>query len=178
MSDKPFGDVKMVSVDKIKELLSQKDGSELRIGLKNAEDMGIDFSDKSIVELFDKGIAIDVVIKNVDSHDYLPTRLESQIGINDPDQLDRNSGFVKVKIVDLLTPKIEILNPLEVSGLLMRVLDNDFKVAGYMEEDSCKYTRIRIISTKNDRFLNLKEIRYLLGTTIPKDRYEFLVDEI
>ena len=38
--------------------------------------MGLDFSDKSVVDLFREGIAIDIVIKNAGEDDYLPKRLE------------------------------------------------------------------------------------------------------
>jgi len=166
----------VINVDGIKKLLSQKEGAEIRMGLKHAEVIGMDFSDKSIVELFENGIAVDIVIKNVDSEDFLPKRLEKYINMGDSDQIDRDNMFVKVKIVDLL--KGDTLNPLEISGLLLATLLNDFKVAGYMNGDSDGFTRIRVINVKKDRFLNLKEIKDLLGLIIPKDKYEFVVEEI
>lgn len=166
----------VINMDGIKKLLSQKEGAEIRMGLKHAEVIGMDFSDKSIVELFENGIVIDIVIKNADSEDYLPERLERYINMGDHNQIDRDNMFVKVKIVDLT--KGETLNPLETSGLLLAKLLNDFKVAGHMDKDSDGFTRIRVTSVKKDRFLNLKEIRDLLGIIIPKDRYEFTVDEI
>jgi len=166
----------VIKTDGIKRLLSQKEGAEIRMGLKHAEDMGMDFGDKSIVELFENGIAVDIVIKNADSGDFLPKRLEKYINIDDHDQIDRDNMFVKVKIIDL--SKGEALNPLEISGLLLATLLNDFKVAGYMDKDSEEFTRIRVINVKKDRFLNLKEIKDLLGLIIPNDKYEFVVEEI
>ena len=46
------------------------------MGLAHANSMGLDFSDKSVVDLFKEGIAIDIVIKNAEEDDYLPKRLE------------------------------------------------------------------------------------------------------
>lgn len=171
------GDVKMVMIDGIKILLSQKKDAEIRMGIKQAEDMGLDISDKSIVELFKEGIAVDVIIKSVGKEDLLPKRLQRYLEIDDPDQIDRDNGFVKVKIVNV--SQATSLNPLEVASLLLRTLPNDFKVAGYVTEDSPDgFTRIRVISTKKDRFLDLKEIRGLFGKMISPDSFEFLVDEI
>lgn len=167
----------LINADGIKRLLSESNGAQIRIGIKQAEDMGLDFSDKSIVELFKNGISVDVIIKNVGEEDFLPKRLQKYLEADDPDQIDRDNGFVKVKIVDM--SKAKVLSPLEVSGLLLGILPNDFKVAGCMDDNSpFEFTKIRVISTKKDRFLNIKEIRDLFEKMIPSDDYKFLVEDI
>lgn len=70
----------VVNVEGIKKLLSQSKNAEIRMGLAHANDMGLDFSDRSIVGLFKEGIAIDVIIKNAKEDDYLPKRLDRYVG--------------------------------------------------------------------------------------------------
>lgn len=169
-----------VNVEGIKKLLSKEEGAEIRIGLKNAESMGLDFSDESIVELFESGIAVDVIIKKVDSEDFLPNRLERPIKMVKSGQDGRDDSFVKIKIVDIL--KGEILKPVDIYSLLIGSIQNGFKVVGYIDKDSNSdpdgFTDIvKVIGINKGRFLNLKEIRYLLGIILPNDKYEFLVKE-
>lgn len=74
----------MVNVEGINKLLRQSKGEEIRMGLADASGISLDLDDKSIVDLFKNGIAIDVVIKKANVSDRLPKRLE--ICIQDPEQ--------------------------------------------------------------------------------------------
>lgn len=57
-------------------LSSEKKNPEFRMGMKHAEDLGIDLSDESIIKMFEKGIFVDIVIRKITDDDYLPVRLE------------------------------------------------------------------------------------------------------
>ncbi len=161
-----------IKTEGIKKLLSEKRDAEIRIGLKYAEEFGIDFSDKTIIDLFKEGIAIDVIIKNVGKDDSLPMRLEKYLENDNNNAWFIDEGFVKVKII-----KDRPLQPLEVAGLLLSIFPNDFKVAGQMDEEE-GFTKIRVINTKKDRLLNLKEIRDLFGKTMDTEKFEYIVEEI
>jgi hypothetical protein len=165
----------VTKIEGIKKLLSKKKEAEIRIGLKYAEEFGIDFSDKSIIDLFKEGIAIDIIIKNVGEDDSLPNRLEKYLKDDTNKAWYLDEGFVKVKIVDVA--KAKSLQPLEVAGLLLGIFPNDFKVAGQMDEEE-GFTKIRVISTKKDRFLNLKEIRDLFAKMIDSEKFQYLAEDI
>ena len=49
-----------VSIEGIKQLLSQKDNAEIRMGLAQARDIGINLDDRNLVRLFKDGIAVDI----------------------------------------------------------------------------------------------------------------------
>lgn len=164
----------VVKTEGIKKLLSEKKDAEIRMGLKYAEEFGIDFSDKTIIDFFKEGIAIDVIIKNVGKDDSLPMRLEKYLE-NDYNTWFIDEGFVKVKIVDII--KDRPLQPLEVAGLLLNIFPNNFKVAGQMDEEE-GFTKIRVISTKKDGFLNLKEIRDLFEKMMDTEKFAYIVEEI
>ena len=51
----------VANVEGIKNLLSQSKNAEISMGITHANNMGLDFSDKSMVDLFKEGIAIDVI---------------------------------------------------------------------------------------------------------------------
>ena len=148
----------MINSDGIKLLLEKSTDAEIRMMLTQAREMGIEFDDKLIVDLFKKGIVVDIIIRNADEADFLPKRLEKYIA-NDNKW---NEGFFKIKIVN---SSDHILNPLEIAGLLMKILDHDIKVASELEEEN-GFVRMRFISSKNDRFLNIKEIRNTLANVL------------
>ncbi len=160
----------MINSDGIKQLLEKSTDAEIRMMLTQAREMGIEFDDKLIVDLFKKGIVVDIIIRNADEADFLPKRLEKYIANGNT----WHEGFVKIKIVN--SSSDHILNPLEIAGLLMKILDRDIKVASELEEEN-GFVRMRFISSKNDRFLNIKEIRYALANVL-SNQYTFLVDEI
>lgn len=162
----------MVNVDGIKRWLGQSTNGEIRLGLKNAEDMGLTFDDRSIVDLFRDGIAVDVIIKKADSSDYIPSRLQRYLD-NDSAWIDE--GFVRVKIVDLSDG--HSLNELEIAGLLMNLVDNDVKIATQLKEKD-GFVSIRFTNVKKDRFLHLKEVRDILKGVLYSGDYEFIVEDI
>lgn len=60
---------------KLKRWLENTPG-EIRIGIKQAEDMNFDFSDEGVAALYKNGIFVDVVIRNVKEDDFLPERFK------------------------------------------------------------------------------------------------------
>lgn len=163
----------MVNVVGIKQWLEQATDAEIRMPVTQAKDMGLEFDDRSVVELFKEGIVVDIIVRNADEGDFLPKRLEKYI---DNDNIwDINEGFVHVKIVDIQND--HILDAIEVSNLLIRLIDNDIKVASRLEGEN-GFIKLRMISITKDRFLNLKEVRDTLANVLASGEYEFLVDEI
>lgn len=163
----------MVNVAGIKQWLGQATNAEIRMPVTQAKDMGLEFDDRSVVGLFKEGIAVDIIIRKVGEEDFLPKRLEKYI---DNDNIwDINEGFVNVKIVEIQNDRI--LDAIDVSNLLIRLLDNDIKVASRLEGEN-GFIKIRMTSITRDRFLNLKEVRDTLAGVLASGEYEFLVDEI
>jgi hypothetical protein len=165
-----------VNVEGIKRLLSQSKNTEIRMGLVHANDMGLDFSDKSIVDLFRDGIAIDVIIKSAGEDDFLPKRLQRYL--QDKKKWDILEGFVNVKVLDF-SKDSRSLGTLEVIKLLAdKIPDKDFKFSYIVEDPQNGFVQIRIISVQKNRFLNMKEIESLLFKYIPTDEYELIVEEL
>lgn len=165
-----------VNVEGIKKLLSQSKNAEIRMGLAHANGMGLDFSDKSVVDLFKEGIAIDIVIKNAGEDDYLPKRLERYI--QDKKKWDIFEGFVNVKVLDN-SKDSRSLGTLEVIKLLAdKIPEKDFKFSYMVEDPQNGFVQIRIISVQKNRFLDLKEIENLLFKYIPMDEYELVVEKL
>ena len=165
-----------VNVEGIKKLLSQKEDAEIRMGLAHANDMGLDFSDKSIVDLFKEGIVVDIVIKNVGEDDYLPKRLQRYF--QDKKKWDILEGFVNVKIYDY-SKDSNSLGALDVIKLLAdKIPEKDFKFSYIVEDSQNGFVQIRVISVQKNRFLSLKEIEGLLFKYIPMDEYELIVEEL
>lgn len=166
----------VANVEGIKKLLSQSKNAEIRMGLAHANGMGLDFSDKSVVDLFREGIAIDIIIKNAEKDDYLPKRLERYL--EDKKKWDIFEGFVNVKISDN-SKDSRSLGTLEVIKLLAdKIPEKDFKFSYLVDDPGNGFVQIRIISVQKDRFLNLKEIENLLFKYIPMDEYELIVEEL
>lgn len=156
----------VVNVEGIKKLLSQSKNAEIRMGLAHANDMGLDFSDRSIVGLFKEGIAIDVIIKNAKEDDYLPKRLDRY------KKWDIFEGFVNVKVLDN-SKDSRSLGTLDVIKLLAdKIPEKDFKFSYMVDDVDNGFVQIRIISVQKNRFLDLKEIESLLFKYIPIDEYE------
>jgi len=165
-----------VNVEGIKELLSKSKDAEIRMGLAHANGMGLDFSDKSVVDLFRDGIAIDIVIKNAGEDDYLPKRLERYI--QDKKKWDILEGFVNVKILDN-SKDPRSLGTLEVINLLAdKIPDEDFKFSYIVEAPENGFVQIKIISVREHRLLDMKDIEKLLFKYIPTDNYELIVEEL
>lgn len=166
----------VVEIEIIKDLLSRSKNAEVRMGIVRANGVGIDFSDKSIVDLFKEGIAIDVIIKNARDSDFLPTRLQRYL--DDKKKWDILKGFVNVKIYDN-SKDSRSLGTLEVIKLLIdEIPEKDFKFSYIVENPQDGFVQIRIISVQMNRFLNLKEIESLLFKYIPMDEYELIVKEL
>ena len=165
-----------VNVEGIKKLLSQTENAEIRMGLTHANDMGLDFSDKSIVDLFREGIAIDVVIKNAREDDFLPKGLERYI--QDKKKWGIFEGFVNVKVLDN-SKDSRSLETLDVIKLLAdEIPEKDFKFSYIVEDSDNGFVQIRIISVQKNRFLSLKEIESLLFKYIPMDEYELITEKL
>jgi hypothetical protein len=165
-----------VNVYGIKELLSKNENAEIRMGLAHANGMGLDFSDKSVVDLFKEGIAIDIVIKRADEDDYLPKRLDRYL--QDKKDWDIFEGFVNVKILDS-SKYSRPLGVLEVIKLLAdNIPDKDFKFSYIVEDPQDGFVQIKIISVREHRLLNSKEIESLLFKYIPMDEYKLIVEEL
>lgn len=165
-----------VNVEGIKKLLSQSKNAEIRMGLAHANSMGLDFSDKSVVDLFKEGIAIDIIIKNAGEDDYLPKRLDRYL--QDKKKLDIFEGFVNVKVLDN-SKDSRSLGTLEVIKLLAdKIPEKDFKFSYMVEDPQNGFVQIRIISVKKNIFLDLKEIESLLFKYIPMDEYELIVEKL
>lgn len=165
-----------VNVEGIKKLLSQTNSAEIRMGFAQANDMGLDFNDKSIVDLFKEGIAIDIVIKNAKEDDFLPKRLERYI--QDKKKWDILEGFLSVKIYDC-SKDYRSLGALEVIKLLAdKIPEKDFKFSYIVYNPQDGFVQIRVISIQKNRFLNLKETESMLHKYIPIDDYELIVKEL
>lgn len=165
-----------VNVEGIKELLSKSKDAEIRMGLAHANGMGLDFSDKSVVDLFRDGIAIDIVIKNAGEDDYIPKRLERYL--QDKKKWDIFEGFVNVKILDN-SKDSRSLGTLEVISLLAdKIPEEDFKFSYIVEAPENGFVQIKIISVREHRLLGMKEIEKLLFKYIPMDGYELIVEEL
>ena len=165
-----------VSIEGIKQLLSQKDNAEIRMGLAQAKDIGINLDDRDLVRLFKEGIAVDIMIRKVGEDDILPERLQEYINGKEKDWLFE--GIFKTKIIDI--GRCHTLDMMEAIELLINVIPQDYTF-GYWSfgiEEKDDFSRIRVINNKRCMYLNLKEVRDLLCKTIPSDRYEFLVEEI
>lgn len=167
----------MVNIEGIKQLLSKKENAEIRMGFGQFDNMDLSLDDRTIIELFREGIAIDIIIKKVGEYDNLPKRLERYLAFKDNRELDIDEGFVKVRIKSL--EKDKFLDPLEMAGYLLNILPNNFRVAGRQlsgdNPDEDGFVKIRIISTKEDKFLSLQDIIELFGETISSDNYQFIV---
>lgn len=178
--NKNSGDVEMVNIEGIKELLSKKENAEIRIGFAEANNFGLLLDDISIVKMFREGIAIDIIIKKVGEYDNLPWRLEKYLEDKDEKVWGIDELFVKTKIVNLTTGKP--LDPLEIATYLLNVLPNDFKVSGRQitvdNPDEDGFVKIRVIDAKDDKFLTLQEIRELFSKIISPDKYQFYVEEL
>lgn len=166
----------VINVDGIKELLSKSKDAEIRMGLAHANGMGLDFSDKSVVDLFKEGIAIDIIIKNAGEEDYLPKRLERYI--QDKNKWDILKGFVNVKILDN-SKDSRSLGTLEVIKLLAdKIPEENFKFSYIVEAPENGFVQIKIISVREHRLLDMGEIEKLLFKYIPMDDYELIVEEL
>lgn len=166
----------VADVEGIKKLLSQTENAEIRMGLAHADGMGLDFSDKSIIDLFKEGIAIDIVIKNAREDDYLSKRLERYL--QDKKKWDIFEGFVNVKVLDN-SKDSRSLGTLEVIKLLAdKIPEKDFKFSYLVDDQQNGFVQIRIISVQKNRFLKLKEIESLLFKYVPMDDYELIVEEL
>ena len=165
-----------MSIEEVKKLLSQSKNAEIRMGFGHANNVGLDLSDKSIVDLFKEGIAIDVIIKNAGENDYLPERLQRYL--QDKKKWDILEGFVNVKIYDN-SKDSRSLGTLEVIKLLAdKIPEKEFKFSYIVEDSENGFVQIRIISVQKNRFLNLKEIESLLFKYIPMDEYELIMEEL
>ncbi len=170
----------MVNIEGIKQLLSEKDNAEIRMGFGQFDDMDLSLNDNTIIELFREGIAVDIIIKNAGEYDNLPKRLERHLESRDGRELDIDEGFVKAKIIDLESGKP--LDTFEMANCLLNNLPNNFRVRGELLEsnnpDEDGFVKIIIISTKEDKFLSLQDIKQLFGETVSPDKYQFIVEEL
>lgn len=142
----------------IKAWLSKQENPEIRMNLRQAEYMGINLKDISIVQLFREGIILDIIVRKAEEDDCLPKRLEEIIF---------NDRFLKVKITD----KGNVLSPIEVVKLLMTHIDRDFRVVNRHDE----FVKLRISNEDKSNYLDRKDVIDILRN-IP-DNFEILVDK-
>ncbi len=159
---------KKIAINNIKKWISEKKDAEIRMGLKQAEDLGIDLSDESIIKMFENGIVVDIVISNLRRDDYLPLRLEK---IRD-DMVKKNEGFVRVKVVSHHNNRT--LEGMEIVNILIHNLScHDFRVN--TKGDNEDFVTLRISSLDKKSYLTSEDVYKLLSKIIPSDDFDVTV---
>ena len=166
-----------IGIKGIEELLYQKESTEIRMSLAQAREIGIIFDERDIVELFSKGIAVDILIKKIGRDDILPARLQKQVSDIKRRKGDRGwifDGLFDIKISD---GKFTLTRQ-DVEKLLMEVIPGVRYKIGSMLEEYDGFCRIRIIDCEKDRFLSIREAGGLIAAMLPPGKYTLDVKSI
>ena len=157
----------------LKELSDQKDGSDIRMSLAQAREMGIILDDRDIIELFSKGIAVDIVIKKVGDGDTLPARLQKQL--SDFKRRKGDKDWLFEGLFDIKIARCEdkyVLDRFDILTLLMEAIPGDRYKIGSMMEEYGEFSRIKIIDGEKSRYLSIKEAKTLISSKLPPGKYE------
>lgn len=168
-----------IGINGIKELLNRSEGAEIRMSLAQAREISIILDERDLVELFGKGIAVDIVLKKVGKDDILPARLQKQLSDIKRRRGDKDwlfEGFFDIKVSS--DDGKHILALLDVVKLLMEIIPGDRYKISHMLEEYDGFCRVRVIDCDKNRYLSMWEAGGLIGSMLPTGVYKLDVQSI